>query len=172
MRRLAPFLVVAAIVVTFIETAFVHELSHLGLAHLLGIPVVKFYWFDPVLNVPSVHFGVVRRSWQLSATLFGGGIVAGSVWGILHGQLLRRGYLDRSGAWWAFGAWLAVLTVWQLGQGLIEGASHGFYIDGARQFGSASRMMQIAFMTMGFLLHVTATRGGLPGLRKKVLKLD
>ncbi|MDA0769913.1 MAG: hypothetical protein O2821_06785 [Chloroflexi bacterium] len=158
--------------VTFIETAFLHELSHLGLAHLLGIPVVHFYWIDPVLKVPSVYFDVDGWSWRLSMTQFGGGIIAGTVWGVLHGQLLRKGYLDRSGAWWAFGAWLAILTVWQFGQGLIEGALHGMYIDGARELGSASRMMQIAFMTMGFLLHVTATRASLPGLRRRALSSD
>ena len=172
MRRFVPLLVVSVIVATFIETAFLHELSHLGLAHLLGIPVVQFYWLDPVLNVPSVHFDVDGWSWQLSATQFGGGIIAGAVWGVVHGQLLRRGYLDRSGAWWAIGAWLAVLTVWQFGQGLIEGALHGMYIDGARQLGSSSRMMQIAFMIMGFLLHVTATKGSLPGWRSKALNPD
>jgi len=168
MRRFVPLLVILAIVVTFIETAFIHELSHLGLAYLLGITVVQFYWLDPVLNVPSVYFEVHGGSWQLSVTQFGGGIVAGTVWGILHGQLLRRGYLDRSGAWWAFGAWLAILTVWQFGQGLIEGALHGMYIDGTQQLGSTSRMMQIAFMTMGFLLHVITAKGSLPGLRSKV----
>ena len=166
MRRLVPLLV------TFIETAFIHELSHLGLAYLLGITVVQFYWLDPVLNVPSVYFEVDGWSWQLSVTQFGGGIVAGTVWGILHGQLLRRGYMDRSGAWWAFGAWLAILTVWQFGQGLIEGALHGMYIDGTQQLGSTSRMMQFALMTMGFLLHVVATKDRLPGMRSKVLSSD
>ena len=97
-RRFAPLLVVLAIVVTFIETAFIHELSHLGLAHLLGITVVQFYWLDPALGVPSVYFEVDGWSWQLSVTQFGGGIIAGTIWGVLHGQLLRRGYLERSGA--------------------------------------------------------------------------
>lgn len=172
MRRFAPLLVILAMVATFIETAFLHELSHLGLAHLLGITVVQFYWLDPVLKVPSVYFEVHGWSWQLSVTQFGGGIIAGTVWGVLYGQLLRRGYLDRSGAWWAFGAWIAMLTVWQFGQGLIEGALHGMYIDGARELGSTSRMMQIAFMTMGFLLHVTATKGGLQGPRREALNPD
>ena len=172
MRRFVPLLVALAIVVTFIETAFIHELSHLGLAYLLGIPVVQFYWIDPVLKVPSVYFDVAGWSWRLSVIQFSGGIVTGTVWGILHGQLLRRGYLDRSGAWWAFGAWLAILTVWQFGQGLIEGALHGMYIEGAREFGSASRMMQIAFMTMGFLLHVTATKGGLTRWRNRAPNPD
>lgn len=172
MRRFAPLIVILAIVATFVETAFVHELSHLALANLLGITVVQFYWIDPVLRVPSVYFQVSGWSWQLSVTQFGGGIIAGTVWGIVHGQLFRKGYFQRSGAWWAVGAWLAVLTVWQFGQGLIEGALHGLYIDGTGNFGSASRMMQIAFMTMGLLLHVTATRGSLPGRRRTALPSD
>ena len=99
MRRFVPLLFILAIIVTFIETAFLHELSHIGLAHLLGITVVQFYWLDPVLNVSSVYFDFHGWSWQLSFTQFGGGIVVGTVWGILHGQLLPGGYLDRSGAW-------------------------------------------------------------------------
>jgi len=31
-----------------------------------------------------------------------------------------------------FGTWLAILTVWQFGQGLIEGVLHGMYIDGTQ----------------------------------------
>ncbi len=161
MKRLAPLLVAVVVIVTFIETAFVHELAHLGFAKLLGIPVLQFYWIDPVLRVPSVYFDVDRWTWQLTATQFGGGIVAGAFWGILHSALLRRGYFERNGAWWSFGAWLAVLTVWQLGQGLIEGALPRLYIDGVGDYSSISRMMQIAFMTMGFLLHIISTKGWL-----------
>ena len=62
MRRFVPLLVVLAIVVTFIETAFIHALSHLGLAYLLGIPVFQFSWIDPVLKVPSVYFDVAGGS--------------------------------------------------------------------------------------------------------------
>ncbi len=58
MRRFVPFLVILTIIVAFIETAVLHELSHLGLAYLLGITVVHFYWLDPVLKVPSVYFDI------------------------------------------------------------------------------------------------------------------
>jgi len=169
MSRFAPLIVALAIVITFVETAFIHELAHFGIARILGITVLDFYWIDPVLRVPSVYFQVTEWSWRLPVVQFGGGIVAGSVWGVVHSQFLRRGYFERSGVWWTFGAWLAVLTVWQLSQGLIEGALTTAYLDGARNLGSVSRMMQIAFMIMGFLLHVTSTRGWLQQWNRKLL---
>ncbi len=157
-RRLSPLIVALGIIGAFILTPVLHEPAHLTAALIFGIPINGFFWIDPNLRVPTVYLGVTEWSWQLTLTLYSGGVFAGTFWGAIYFLLYRRRRFESSGAWWAFGAWLSVLVVWQLGQGLMEGSLNGLYLDGINQVFSTSRLMQISFMIMGFLFHVTFTR--------------
>ena len=157
-RRLSPLFAALGIIGAFLVTPILHEPAHLTAAIIFGIPIDGFFWIDPNLRVPTVYLGVTEWSWQLAMTLYSGGVFAGTFWGAVYFLLFRRRLFELSGAWWSFGAWISVLIVWQLGQGLMEGAMNGVYLSGINQVLSTSRMMQISFMVMGFLLHVTLTR--------------
>ncbi len=157
-RRLSPLIVALGIIGTFLLTPAIHEPAHLTAAAIFGIPINGFFWIDPQLGVPTVYLGVSEWSWQLALTLYSGGVFAGAFWSAIYFLLFRRKVFELSGARWAFGAWLAVLIVWQFGQGLMEGALNGLYLTGINQVFSTSRLMQISFMIMGFLFHVTFTR--------------
>ena len=172
MRRISPLIAASGIIGTFLLTPIIHEPAHLTAALIFGIPIDGFFWIDPILRVPTVYFGVTEWSWQLALTLYSGGVFAGAFWGAIYFLLFRRKLFERSGAWWAFGAWLSVLVVWQLGQGLMEDAMNGIYLDGINQVFSTSRLMQISFMIMGFLFHVTFTRHTLHRWGKKSVVED
>lgn len=143
-------------VIGLFVTAIIHELAHIAVGSLLGIPIASFYLFDSRTLAPTIWWDVHQDSWQLTVTSYAGGLVAGTIAGLAYWGLRQR-QAKKIGWWWAT-AVIAGFTLHQLSQGLMEGAVHDAYMRGAGGGGAWTTYIQLVAFFLGFGLHVWSTK--------------
>lgn len=154
-KKLAVLL--GAMLAGIVLTGVIHELSHLSAAAILGIPVLKFSFFDWQYLSPTITFGA-RNPAAMLLTLYAGGLVTGTIWLIVYTVcFIHKKYAEKSLMWWCTGLLLAMLAYWQLVQGVLEGLLHQVYISGAGNPASISFLIQSLSFILGLAIYLKQT---------------
>lgn len=104
----------------------VHEGAHLASAAIMGVPIASFTWFDAHYLAPVLVSGPTENALGLTITGYSGGLVAGIL--LLAILLLKREWFKHSQYRWLLGCYMATLGLWEIYQGILEGAFHDMYI--------------------------------------------
>ena len=96
------FLILVVLAITF-ATITVHELAHVGLALVAGVPVAGVTWGQWYVG-PAILLEAGYSSSQLTMVLYGGGLVAGALLLVIYYVLfvLKR-HSERGSEWWTVG---------------------------------------------------------------------
>lgn len=129
--------------------AVVHELAHLAAALVFGIQVISFTPFDPAYLSPAIRISPDTDASLRPPFWYAGGWGAGLL--MLLPLVPNRRWFLGSFDRWALGLSLATMGFVQLGLGVLEGAFHQLYIEGA---GGGANVLVAAWAGMvGFLLY-------------------
>ena len=131
---------------------FLHEAAHTGTALVLGVALddIKFgfYGFNPAVFIPQGTPVDVLRIIH-----YAGGLLAGAI-GLLAYLFWRRLYRRQpTGTAWLFGMTLAVITGWQIANGIIEGHMHAVYIAWSGNLFTLTNLLSGLGMMEGVLIH-------------------
>ena len=160
--------------VLMLVTVYVHELAHVVVAVLLGIPILEFRWLEPARLAPVMYTPNIESPWVVSLLGVVGGLVTGGLWLLVYLEFfIHRKLNERGPGWWLTGLLIAILAAWQLGQGLIEGGFPEAYFVGAVDLANFGTLMPISVITMGAAIHLAHTQlWRRPWLESPVIGVD
>ncbi len=112
-----------------IATVIIHESAHYITAILLGIPIAHFDPLDPNYFAPTLVSSSKDNFTEMTIVSYAGGLFTGIL--LLSVLLFRWNWFKQSLYRWFLGLYLATFGVWQISQGILEGAFHQAYITNA-----------------------------------------
>ncbi len=140
----------AALLGLALAAVLLHEAAHAGAALVLGVDDIKFgfYGFNPaVFMPPGTPTGILKIIHYAGGLGSGAaGIAAYVVWR----RVYRRAPTARA---WLLGVALAVVTGWQIANGVVEGRMHSAYILWSGDLFTLTNLLMGMGMMEGMLIH-------------------
>ncbi|MEE8470284.1 MAG: hypothetical protein V3S51_03035 [Dehalococcoidia bacterium] len=140
-----------------LATVLVHEGAHLVFAIMTKVPIESFSWFDPQYLAPGFFSGPTENVLGLTVVGYAGGLAAGAF--LLTLLVLKRKWFSRSVFRWLLGCYIATLGLWQICQGILEGAFHDMYISDATNIFSLTYGIGYVSALLGIALYYISMPG-------------
>jgi len=132
-------------------TTVIHEGAHYVAAVLMKVQIASFTWFDPRYFAPVFISGSTEYTLAVKVASYAGGLVTGIV--LLAILVFKREWFKQSLYRWLLGFYMATFGLWQLCQGILEGAFHDMYIADATNILSLSYCVGYASGVLGMVLY-------------------
>lgn len=161
-----PFLAKSCVslVVLLGVTILIHESAHFVAARLMHVPIASFSWFDPRYFAPAFVSGSSKYMLGEKIVSYSGGLVTGVV--LLSILSFKRKWFRLSLYRWFLGFYIATFGLWQISQGILEGAFHDMYIADAINIFSLSYFIGYAFAFLGMISYWLL----MPGVKDLIAK--
>jgi hypothetical protein len=132
-------------------TVLIHEGSHFLAAVVMRAPIAAFTWLDLRYFAPVLVSSSAEQTFGTRLVSYAGGFVTGTV--LLAVLALKREWFRQSLYRWLLGLYLAMFGMWQISQGVLEGAFHDMYIADAADILSLSQCVGYGAAVLGMLLY-------------------
>ena len=129
----------------------IHEGAHYVAAVIMKVPIASFTWFDLHYLAPVFISGATESTIAYKVVSYAGGLFTGAF--LLAPLIVKREWFKQSLYRWFLGFYIAAFGLWQICQGILEGAFHDMYIADATNILTFSSYVGCAVGICGLALY-------------------
>ena len=140
-----------SLIILVLLTAVIHESAHYITAVIMRVPIASFTWFDPHYFAPVFISSATKYTLGVKVVSYAGGLVTGLL--PLAILVFKREWFKQSLYRWLLGFYIAMFGLWQICQGILEGAFHQMYVANSINILSLSHCIGYASALLGMVLY-------------------